>query len=456
MKKEKSMKKWMLCIVLLVMLPALACSFSLDLGGETPAADTPLPTQIPTEPSPTTPPPALAETPTMAPSPTQAVPSGVLLKDDFSDPNSGWEQLEFDDGAVGYTDGAYFVLSRADGKNVWGMANRSFDNLTIEVEATQISAPANNNNAYGVGCRTQSNGQGYYFYVSGDGYYRLAKAAGGDHQPLVDWTASDIINQGNATNLIRAVCNRSHLALFVNGQLLVEADDPTFQVGDIAMSVATLEADPTEVHFDNVLVTVPTSAPEPVASPTQAAGILMEDDFDNPRSGWEVAEYDSGSMGYGDGFYFVTSIQSGTQNWGVANQSFTDVVVDVDTEQVSGPANDNNAYGLVCRVQSNGDGYALRVSGDGFCAIHKISDGNFEALADWTESEAVRQGNATNQLRAVCDGSDLALFVNGELVAQATDTTFAVGDLALTATTFEEESTEVHFDNLVARAPAPR
>jgi hypothetical protein len=41
------------------------------------------------------------------------------------------------------------------------------------------------------------------------------------------------------------------------------------------------------------------------------------------------------------------------------------------------------------------------------------------------------------------------------LVAEARDTTFTDGDIALTATTLEPEGTEVHFDNLVVTRPAP-
>ena len=78
---------------------------------------------------------------------------------------------------------------------------------------------------------------------------------------------------------------------------------------------------------------------------------------------------------------------------------------------------------------------------------------NDEWLVSWTTSSAVNQGDATNRLRAVCQGDRLALFVNGELVAEATDDAFAEGNIALTASTFEEEATEVHFDDLMAYAP---
>lgn len=182
--------------------------------------------------------------------------------------------------------------------------------------------------------------------------------------------------------------------------------------------------------------------------------ILYRDHFTDANTGWEVGDYDSGSVGYRDGFYFVTSIVEKHQMWGVANRLFSDLVIEVDATQVSAPANDNNSYGVMCRVQPNGDGYALRISGDGFYGIHKVVNGDFEALVEWTESTAIRQGNATNHLRAVCDGADLLLFVNGEWVARASDRSFQQGDIALTASTFEEELTEVHFDYLVVLAPS--
>jgi hypothetical protein len=63
------------------------------------------------------------------------------------------------------------------------------------------------------------------------------------------------------------------------------------------------------------------------------------------------------------------------------------------------------------------------------------------------------QGNATNRLRADCDGPDFALFANGELLVEASDSAFSEGDVALAGTSFEAEPTEIHFDNLAVREP---
>jgi hypothetical protein len=184
-------------------------------------------------------------------------------------------------------------------------------------------------------------------------------------------------------------------------------------------------------------------------------GMLFEDDFGDPNSGWEIGEYDTGSVGYEDGAYSVVSFGDGDMMWGLANRSFDNLVIEVEARQVSAGPEDDNAYGVMCRVQPNDDGYVLRISGDGFYSIQVVADGEFESLVEWTRSDAIRQGEATNRLRAVCDGADLALVVNGELVAQTSDGTFSEGDIALTATSFEEEATEIHFDDLVVSAPRP-
>ncbi|MCS7283567.1 MAG: hypothetical protein RMK65_09840 [Anaerolineae bacterium] len=184
--------------------------------------------------------------------------------------------------------------------------------------------------------------------------------------------------------------------------------------------------------------------------------ILFQDDFSDTKSGWEVGEYDAGEVGYGDGYYYVISYGNGDTMWGVANRSFTDMVIEVDATQVSGPANHNTDYGVICRTADpeSGVGYYLLITGDGYYAIAKgTEEGTFEWLADFTESDAIRQGNATNRIRAVCDGSKISLTVNGVFLTEVEDSEFTSGDIALTATSYEDTPVEVHFDNVVVTRP---
>ncbi len=189
------------------------------------------------------------------------------------------------------------------------------------------------------------------------------------------------------------------------------------------------------------------------AVPAAPSALPYREMWSNPGSGWEIGTHDTGILRYGQGYYAVTSLKKDQLMWGLAYKRFSDTAIDVDASQVSAADDNNNAYGVMCRVQPNDEGYLLRVSGDGQAAITRIQNDKFEDLAAWAASDAIHQGNATNHLLAACDGSKLSLTVNGRLVAQVEDTAFTSGDIALTATTYTDTPTEIHYENLVVTAP---
>jgi len=180
----------------------------------------------------------------------------------------------------------------------------------------------------------------------------------------------------------------------------------------------------------------------------QGGNLIFEDDFASPASGWEIGEYEEGSVGYDEGTYFVISSRRGATMWGTAHRSFDNVMIELDAAQRSAGPRNNNDYGVICREQGNGDGYYFLISGDGGYAILKSVHNEFTPLVDWSASSAIRLGNATNHLQAICDGPGLVLIVNGQQLASTSDTTYTRGDIALTATTYEDEATEIRFDNL--------
>lgn len=181
--------------------------------------------------------------------------------------------------------------------------------------------------------------------------------------------------------------------------------------------------------------------------------VIFSDDFGDESTGWEQGQYETGTVGYESGVYSVVSFGDGDTMWGISNRNFGDVVIEVQAEQVRAPTNDNNDYGVMCRVQENNDAYFLLISGDGFYAILLRADGQFNQLVDWTLTDRFNLGNATNQITAECNGSSLSLTVNGNLLAATEDSTFSTGDIALTATSYEAQETEIRFDNLRVTKP---
>ncbi len=124
----------------------------------------------------------------------------------------------------------------------------------------------------------------------------------------------------------------------------------------------------------------------------------------------------------------------------------------VEASQVGGP--DNNEYGVMVRYQDPQNFYRFSISGDGYFLVTKSVDGELETLgSNWTISDAIHQGQATNVLDVICEGDTLTFEVNGQQLAQVTDDEFAHGGVGLYAGTFYEGGVEIHFDNLRAEAP---
>ncbi len=182
----------------------------------------------------------------------EATLGNVLLSESF-DSSSAWETYFGETVELEVVDGSYRVRTGDEGY-IWGLNEASHSDVVIEVEASQLSEFENN--AYGVMCRadTSNNGDGYYFLVSGDGYYSIGKGEGPDVTPLVDWETSSAVNEGQATNSVRAVCVGDYLALFVNDRFVAEATDSTYSSGYTGLTATAFDGGDTDISFDNLSI----------------------------------------------------------------------------------------------------------------------------------------------------------------------------------------------------------
>ncbi len=206
---------------------------------------------------------------------------------------------------------------------------------------------------------------------------------------------------------------------------------------------------------------IPSHQPDiPTTAPQQNTNVLYSDDFSVESSELETFSDESGSVETKNGVYSVRST-SDLWNWGRSKSEFSDTVIEFDANLVAGPSNNNAGFGVICRMQTRDDnsidGYLLAISGDGFYSIRNISSGSMSPLVDWTYSDAINQGMENNKIRATCNGSELTLEVNGELIASASAAAggLSSGPFAFAAISFEtaEPIAEVHFDNLVISQP---
>lgn len=189
--------------------------------------------------------------------PSEPLPAGVLFQDDFSDTSSGWDRVDVDDGITDYVDGVYRILVNTPSTDVWANPGLDFTDTVVEVEATKVGGPDDND--FGVICRYQNESNFYFFIISSDGYYGLGKVVDGE-QILIgeeELMPSDDIQLGNVTNMIKADCVGSTLALYANGAQLASVQDASFTSGDVGLMAGTFSESGTDIHFDNFVVREP-------------------------------------------------------------------------------------------------------------------------------------------------------------------------------------------------------
>jgi hypothetical protein len=258
--------------------------------------------------------------------------------------------------------------------------------------------------------------------------------------------------------------------------------------------------------------------------------------FTEPAS-FEEGSYGAAILRVNDGVYRIDVSQGdNTLWWGQWGDTYSDVVIDVDVEQIT--ERNENAYGVMCRVRGTvgqpqaadpelaaimevatdeatetpedeaeatdtseadatdeaddediatdeatdvaetdeedateapdedeatpeatevsftevelgeGDGYLFLIQGTGSYAIMRARGRAVVPLVDWTPSEHINVGPGTNHIRAICDGNYLALYVNDQFLAQATDDTYESGQVGLVASAANPLGVRVQFDNL--------
>jgi len=183
-------------------------------------------------------------------------------------------------------------------------------------------------------------------------------------------------SSGKHTLVIGLVCMAllgSTLACITVQGLFSAEDRGAGKTGEVVQLSPTATSQIAEPFVPSVMP-VPMYVPEPADRPEPAGhpNILFEDDFSDPNSGWEIERWDRGSVGYFRGKYLILSWHKGMCFRGVLYQSFSDVVIDVDTEQIMAPLNNNNGYGVFCRVQPDNDACTFMISGDGYYAIKRV------------------------------------------------------------------------------------
>jgi hypothetical protein len=192
--------------------------------------------------------------------PTSGSTSGTILyQDKFTDSNSGWPHHQTANSTMDYASGGYRIYVTTTYLLVFAPSGHSFQsNVSIGVDTTKTGGP--DDNSIGVICRYQDANNFYLFAISSDGYAGIAMYKNDTMYFLSgsQFDPSSAINQGEATNHIRADCVGSTLTLYVNGTQVNSVTDTTFSSGgDAGLLARANGTSGVDVLFSNFVVNKP-------------------------------------------------------------------------------------------------------------------------------------------------------------------------------------------------------
>ena len=200
------------------------------------------------------------------------------------------------------------------------------------------------------------------------------------------------------------------------------------------------------------------TAAEPAAT---GQGVLYQDDFTDPGSGWpDNLEFGGYYIGYHEPNHYHVEVHTPQDRALVAvpGGSFSD-----STVEASALAEPNNTaktgdfrYGLFFRRSGN-QYYAFAVSPrTKTWYVFKSSPTGLAELAKGS-NDAIQGLTAEDRLRVDAEGSRFVFRVNDQVVAQASDSDYASGETGFYVETIDSPRVHVHYGTITVReAEAPQ
>jgi serine/threonine protein kinase len=364
-----------------------------------------------------------------------------LFAETFDNPASGLPRGEQDNTRWGYLKGEYQLLISVANNRQTRLVGDPLSDYDATVEARFAS---DNLGSYGLAAAARSQNDYYAVMIDGEGRYTIVRRLPQGTQVLRDWTFSSAINEGQASNRLRAVQRGDEIAFYVNDVLLKILEDEGAATGtrSIGLTAASFNTG-TDVRFDNLRVCPP---------PAQAAvrQIMLRDAFEDNRNGWAPGQFSAigGSAIENGQFTFEANYLQESKvvlNWN-PNIAFDALELSVVAQVVTGtPA---SRVGVVFGLQDFDNYYAFDLSNDGRYYLSRRQAGQTFGIAEGA-SPVVHANLARNQIRLMLNGSALSVAVNDRVVTQAT-VDYTPGYVGLRCGAYQPAGARCAFDDLQA------
>ena len=462
------MVKKLFLIGIVMILGLSACSMPKLVKNDPTATPKPIqPTAMPTIAEPTA---TLAPTPTETPVQVNlpiipaelagTVSVGENLLSETFDQAGLWNTSDGTEYGASLVDGVYRMYLNSANWMVWAESSMiTNDNIIMELDTELVSGSVENNQ--GMICRYSDDNNFYMLTIGNDGWVEIMKIFQGVQTSLFGEFTDGLVDP--VRNHLQGFCIGDRLVLYVNGELGGDVRDSDLASGDAGLIIGSYDNPQVRVNFDNFLVyeAIGDFPTDYIPEPTQATGELPDlandwnetfsDDFDTPNKGnWTifnesavVSEWRNGrfAFDFNEAMMTATSITN--------DLDLSDVVVQMEVYRVGDVI--ENDMGLVCRYQDQDNYYSMSFGNDDYVTIYKTVAGTWTAL--FNEFVDTDLSGDYHQMTISCIGTELSLFIDGNLMAKVNDSELSTGDVGLISGTYDSVPVVLEFDNFVVYTP---
>src|SRR5215212_6472465 len=183
------------------------------------------------------------------------------------------------------------------------------------------------------------------------------------------------------------------------------------------------------------------------------SGALLEDDFSDSTSGWGTGTDENSSVEYSNNALDVSVNKDAYFVWSTpTDENYENVHMEVTAFNHS--TDSAGAFGIICNMQLTNTSYYFAITGAGEYAIGLYTLAGDTLLTndgEWGKSSLIKSGADSYRIGADCGkGGTLTLYVDGQRIDSATDTTYTSGKAAVFAWSGKElNGTHVSFDDFV-------
>ncbi len=389
-----------------------------------------------------------------------------LYYDEFRRDSGDWSLADEDEQTIAYAERALNVEVNEGGMLYFSLNEAAADLATtsylLEVEATTDSEEGAG--SYDVLFNYQDDNNYYDFYVVDDSYGLLKRTDGEWKAPVEESATDALLLEADDVNRLGVLVRGTTVSLLINGELVAQVEDDALMPGAIGLGAELLDAEGSfRVSFDNLdlweVEEMAIAAPEVDAD--MSAEMNVSERLDEIRSNepdavnefrrddgaWPTLEEEDAESFYTGRAYHIQLNADALLRLMYEGEPFTwdNFLAEVDTMRVEGSGN----YGLSFRYTDDEHYYLFSLRDDTFSLRMPAADGEWEALIDWTTSDAIiDEFDEINRLGVLAQGNQITLLINDEVVAQLEDDALTEGAVGLAAGTFDEDFHEVAFDNL--------